>query len=43
MVLTQAQAIVDLLILRYFKVFVCGFDVNFIIGTLNRAYKTDLD
>ena len=43
MVLTQAQAVIGLLILRYFKVFACGFDVNFIISTLNKAYKTDLD
>ena len=38
MVLVQAQAVVDLLILRYFKVFACGFDVNAIISTLNKAH-----
>ena len=43
MVFVQAQAVFDLLILRYFKVFACGFDVNSIISTLNKAYKTDLD
>lgn len=43
MVLVQAHVIVDLLILRYFKVFACGFDVNSVISTLNKAYETDLD